>query len=313
MDAQQRLLVERSEEAISDGLDLYRWCFANIEKLPRHRLDLGRRYELANTAEGFFGECAMGGRKESVMGARQDVEFGRIEGRDAAARLREYVLRDLLETGHWTYPDGKPGGFAMSRLVCRPAAGDARVFAPAERAGAVDWRELGPKYRWVLLRVDLHDFIMPMGPFEKKLEEAACVVAHPDFIRVLEKPAPGCDLEVTVGYPFIRFAPIPNFFGFGPGKFHMAIKSFSFFLEPGGNVRARMYFAAAPRCGKVFDFGPSIPDPVYGGADLLGKLGLIDAGKFHDKTDLGMLAQHCRVHQAFMEGAAKIFKARMAG
>ena len=64
-----------------------------------------------------------------------------------------------------------------------------------------------------------------------------------------------------------------------------------------------MDFAAAPRCQKVFDFGKSIPDPVYGGASVVQALtmGMWNAQKFHDKTDSGMLEQHARVHQALLE------------
>jgi hypothetical protein len=57
------------------------------------------------------------------------------------------------------------------------------------------------------------------------------------------------------GYPFIDFAPIPNFFGFGPGKFDWAIKTFSFLLRDNNEVRCDMEFIAGARAKKVFDFG----------------------------------------------------------
>jgi hypothetical protein len=70
-----------------------------------------------------------------------------------------------------------------------------------------------------------------------------------------------------------------------------------------------MDFAAGARPCKVFDIGKRIPCPLYGGVDLLQKfsLGLYKARKFHDWMDGAMVAQHGRVHQALMEGAAKIF------
>ncbi len=315
LDSHDRMLIDRTEEAIPAGLDLFHWCFERIESMPRPPLDLGRAWRLSNTAEAVFGEASVGGRVQSVMGTRQFVRFSRIDGSGAGNRLRDFVLKEFLERAHWTNDNGAPGGFTFHRLLYRGADGGYGKFAGAESSGAVDWRELGPKYQWVLLRVDVNDFVLPMGPFEKKLDEAACVVPHPAFMREVENPSAGYDLEVTVGYPFIRFAPIPNFFGFGPGKFDIAVKVFSFLLKPSGDIDCRMYFVAAPRCQKVFDFGPSIPDPVYGGAALLRAIsfGLFDEKAFHDKVDGGMLAQHSRVHQVLIEGTEKVFREWLGG
>ncbi len=310
MNDQDRFLVERSEEAIRDGGQLFQWCFDHVEKMPRVPLDLGKRYRLPNIQEAFFGELSINGQPTSVMGTRQQSEFGRIEGSGAGGRLRAFVHREFLERGYFTHPDGQPGGFEFHRTVFQDPSGAYGTFEGVGRNGAIDWNDLPSRFRWVLLRVDIHDFVMEMGPFKKKLKEAACVVAHPAFTRTIIDPEPGYELEVTVGYPFAKFAPIPNIFGFGPGKFDTAVKTYSFLLTPTQDVHVRMYFAAAPRCQRVFDFGPSAPDPVYGGARLLRKLsfGKFDEDAFHRKLDSGMLIQHCRVHQSFIEGAEKAFK-----
>src|SRR5262249_24329709 len=126
--------------------------------------------------------------------------------------------------------------------------------------GCIDWRQLGKEYDWVLLTVQIYDFVMNFGPFTARLKEAACVSPHRDFVHIVERPAPGYALEVSVGYPFIAYAPIPNFFGFGPGKFGIANKLFSFLVTDQKELRVIMNFAAAPRCRKVFDFGKNIPD-----------------------------------------------------
>jgi hypothetical protein len=156
---------------------------------------------------------------------------------------------------------------------------------------------------------------MKFGPFVKRFNEAACVVAHSDFVHVVPNPLPGYKLEVAVGYPFVEYAPVPNHFGFGPGKFKSAVKLYSFFLTETNKVEVRMDFAAAPRCQKVFDFGKRIPDPVYGGARILSwlTLGLWNAQALHDRLDRGMVAQHARVHQSLMEGVANIWQTRVAG
>ena len=54
-----------------------------------------------------------------------------------------------------------------------------------------------------------------------------------------------------------------------------------------------------------------IPDPLYGTADALQLLsfGLFDAKWVREMGDLEMATQHSRVHQALMEGSAKVFRA----
>ena len=56
-------------------------------------------------------------------------------------------------------------------------------------------------------------------------------------------------------------------------------------------------------------FGKRIPDPVYGGAGLISRLslGLWKADPLHNRLDTQMLTQHCRVHQALMEGLQPIW------
>ena len=152
---------------------------------------------------------------------------------------------------------------------------------------------------------------MYFGPIKKVLKEAVAVVQHPDFVHVVPNPKPGYKLEVAIGYPFINFAPVPNFFGFGPGKFDWAIKTFSFLLRDNNEVRCDMEFVAGARAKKVFDFGEYFPDPVYGTSDALEffTLGLYKSQPFHDIVDGYMAVEHAHVHQALMEGSAKIFAA----
>src|ERR1700757_4573206 len=115
----------------------------------------------------------------------------------------------------------------------------------------MDWRELGSRYAWILMTVHIHDFVVQMGPWQKRFKEAAYVVPHAGSARVTANPSPEVLLEVSIGYPFVDVAPLHNFFGFGPGKFGAAVKLFSFLLTRQGEVRVRMIFAAAPRSRKV--------------------------------------------------------------
>ena len=58
-----------------------------------------------------------------------------------------------------------------------------------------------------------------------------------------------------MAWKFIDFAPIPNYFGFGPGKFDWAVKTFSFLLRDNNEVRCDMDFVAGARAGVLHVHG----------------------------------------------------------
>jgi hypothetical protein len=306
--AQERFLVGKTEEAIFDGVQLERWCRDPKRQIREFQLNLNKQYNLTNKAVGYFGEVPMNGKQVSVMGVLQYVEFGKVGGANPERQLLDFVLGEFLPRAHWTYPDGYRGGFDIEQSIYRDVKGNYGLFPQDLRKGCIDWRKLGTEYTWSMLTVQIHDFVMQFGPYLKRFKEAACVVMHPDFVHITENPGKGLKLEITVGYPFVEFAPIPNNYGFGPGKFGSAVKLYTFQLTEANDIKVVMDFAAAPRCSRVFDFG-KIPDPVYGGAALLRRLtfGLWDDQPFHDKLDAGMVTQHARVHQALMEGSAKVW------
>jgi hypothetical protein len=306
-----RFLVGKTYDALDDGLELERWCRDPNRKIDEFLLDLKRPYALPNRAFGYFSDVKIGSKTKSVIGVRQEVEFGTAKGPDPEEQLKRFVLGTFLPTAHWTRSDGLQGGFTYEQLLYCTADGTLGRYPDHERATVQDWTLIGTRYRWSLFTVFLHDFVVKFGPLTKQFQEAATLVQHPDFIHIVERPAPGYKLEVAIGYPFIDYAPIPNYFGFGPGKFDWAVKLFSFLLSDDNRVRCNMDFAAGARPKKVFEFGEHVPCPLYGTAAALQAIsfGVFDARKFHDWMDGGMVAQHARVHQSLMEGAAKIFAA----
>jgi hypothetical protein len=306
----ERLLIEKSEQAIQEGRQLERWYREQEPGLRFFPLNLKNSYRLPNRAEGFFSGLSISGASRSVMGCRQEVQFGRFPGEATAARLEEFVLQEFQSRAHWSCPDGALGGFTFEKTLYRDPSGDYQRFAGEAQSGPVDWSLLGRRYGWVLLTVHIHDFFVHMGPWKKRLREAAYVVPHPDFVHLKRNPSRDCVLEASIGYPFVDVAPHTNMFGFGPGKFGAAVKLFSFFLSPANDLRARMVFAAAPRARKVLDFGRRLPDPVYGGAELLRylSLGLVQPQAIHDRMDTQMLVVHCQVHQTLMDGVEKVWR-----
>jgi len=307
----ERSLVEKTEAALVDGLQLERWTRDPNRKIDEHVLNLNREYDLPNKAFGYLADVKISGKTLTALGARQEVEFGKITRPDPEHCLKDFVLRLFLNTAHWTYDDGAQGGFTFKQMLYCTADGRYGRYPDDQLTEPRDWNLIGPKYRWSLVTIYLHDFVVMLGPIKKVLSEAVSVVQHPDFIHIVENPKPGYKLEVAFGYPFIEYAPVPNYFGFGPGKFNWAVKTFSFLLRDNNEVRCDMDFVAGARAKKVFDFGKYIPDPLYGTSDALEflTLGIYKTQPFHDFMDLQMSTQHCRVHQALMEGSAKVFAA----
>ena len=300
----QEFLAARTDEAVHDGQQLLRWCRETNLDAMAFPLDLGKPFRLANRATGYFGSVAINGKTESVMGCRQRVDFGAAAKSVTREDVIDFMAGEFLPRAHWTNPEGAPGGFTIVQDVYRDASGSLGVFDKGEQQGCLDWRRLGNEFQWVLLTVEIHDFVMEMGPFKKRFREAACVSPHSAFMSSAENPAPGVAFEYSVGYPFVKFAPVPNVFGFGPGKFGVAIKLYKMQLHTDGRVGVQMDFAAAPRCPKVFDFGDAWPDPVYSLGRAFEKLtfGMWKFQPMRDKMESQMLAQHSRVHQSLMDG-----------
>ena len=307
-------LINLVEAARRDGTVLERWCALRGDGRTEFALDLGQNFALPNRAEGYFGTITLQDGERSVMGVRQYVEFASVSKRqDAKQLLKDFVLGEFLSRSHWTNPDDTPGGFDIKKTLYETMDGRQGKFPESESVGAMDWRDIGSRYRWVLLTIRLNDFAVSMGPVTKRLEEAVCVTPRSEFLHIIENPTAEYALQVSIGYPFIEYAPIPNLLGFGPGKFGIAIKLFSFFLTHDNRIRVTMDFAAAPRAQKIFDLWGL--DPIYGGADLLDKmtLGLIDSAPLHDMMDKVMLAKHCHVHQKLMDGTARIWEDWLEG
>jgi len=301
-----RFLVRKCEAAARDGIALGQWCRRGGGSRTRFGLELDRTFALPNCADGYFDTIVLNGVARSVMGCRQFIEFGRVSRRhDAASLLKEFVLGEFLSRAHWINHDGEPGGFGIERSLYQTIDGEYGKFDDSETSGAMHWQDVGTRFRWVLLTIRLHDFRLNLGPVSRRMAEAVCVTPRPEFVRVIDHPTPDHLLEVSIGYPFIDHAPIPNFFGFGPGKFGTAVKLFSFHLTRDYRIRVVVEFAAAPRAQKVFDLWGL--DPVYGGAALASSLtlGLFDPEPIHERMDTGMLVQHCHVHQTLMDGAAR--------
>jgi hypothetical protein len=307
--AQDHFLIERCEEARRDGLQLLRWMRQPDGSPSFFPIQLKKQFRLPYRNHGFFGVAEINGKQQSVMGTCQDVDFGSVPYPNAAQLISEFVLGHFLKLAHWKNPDGTVGGFTVEQELFRKIDGGHQRFSQDSKLGCIDWRNLGRLYAWVLVTIYINDFALEFAGIKKRLRQALCAVLSEEFVRIQQSPTGEYETQVSIAYPVVRYAPIPSYFGHAPGKFQVAVKSFSFLLTHRNEIKVRMEFASSPRCEKVLDVGKHWPDPIFGGARLLHKLRLLrDPQPFHDYLEGKMLGVHCAVHQAFIEGVETVWR-----
>jgi hypothetical protein len=291
-------LGRRCELAIAEGLQLQQWTDALDESVTPFALAVDRG-ALDHRAEGFFGEVEIDGAPRSLMGCRQRLSISGDGAPRTAGELRDFAFADLLGRASWNRPDGRKGGFGVRGLI---AAGRGPDQALRTLDKALDWRQLGTEAAWAAISIELHDFHLQFGRLGFPVRQQVYVVQHPRFVREVACPSPTVLHRITLGYPFVPFAPLRNRFGYGPGKFGAALKLFSFSLTADHRIAVEMIFVAAPRCEKVLDFGGF--DPISACLPALERLTFraASARSVMDRIETQMLLTHCAVHHGFIAG-----------
>jgi hypothetical protein len=217
----------------------------------------------------------------------------------------------------WTHPDGLPGGFGyfpLLRKECR--SGRVVAFGDPGRASELDLSRVGTDYDWVTLKVEIYDFVRcvpAMRPHVKTLsrfiKEAAYITACSDFMQCHFPDGEKIAEECGLGYAFLPAVVHPNPFGYGPGRFGVALKLFRFAVLQNGDFEVSMIFLSVPRSTAVLYLWGL--DPVYGTARLLDfltfrRLGILRG--LQDRLDRQFLTQHGVVHQSAIEGLRRTWE-----
>lgn len=302
-----------------NGVEMLAWwksTFSEHQVKKFHLVEGGK----TTTMQGFYDDLSINGASTSVMGCLQSFRFPRAAkpSSDPGGSLDSFVHGDYFRVCRWKHEDGLPGGFGYQALLYKEKATGAYAAFPRSEDFCIDLSLVGKQYEWVLLQVDIFDFVRsfpPLKRFAKTLsriiKESAYIVVHEDFMRGTFPPAEGVRVERGLGYSFVPALVHSNFFGFGPGRFGTALKLFRFGLTNQEEMQIDLAFVVAPRSQKVLYLRGF--DPVYTIINLLdtvtfGKLGLRQ--RAHDRLDFIMLRQHGQVHQNFIEGLSKALEAR---
>jgi hypothetical protein len=283
---EQEAVLDSAELYLARGLELKRWwerthaanCFAQ-------RFPLSTSYNRPDRSFGFFDVARVDGREMPVLGNFQTLFYDQPKSptadKAAAARwmrdqVREFVLHYFMRISYFRQPEAyvpvagqqppplllrplslcpeeNPSfvGFGFSQLFFkRSDNGEIGAFPEAMRYAMVDLREIGPKYLWTLLHVDIFDFnfaYQPLGPGTPSLtfplEEGSYLIMDRSFVVDEEEPEPGVLGRYGFGYAFIK-NPVPGLIAYGPGEFEAAIETITFTVRHDGKVRADAAFVA---------------------------------------------------------------------
>lgn len=250
--------------------------------------ELAFTHNRPDTSFGFFDTArvdgaASDGSELPVLGNFQrqfyDQPKSGVDSASSAARhidrqLREFVLRYFLRvadhrapqpytTGQprppfvlspfsWCFRDEAPRrGFGYSQLYYK-RSDDGRVgkFPREERAAVVDLREIGRRFDWIVVRVNIFGFSFSYAPFgdaspslRLPLAEHSLLVLAPPFV-VDERQRSGDELgHYGLGYAFVP-NPQKGLLAWGPGKFDAGFQTIDFHVMDDGRIRVTMVFVA---------------------------------------------------------------------
>jgi hypothetical protein len=316
---QDRILIEKSEQALRQGGQLLSWWRDASASGSLKIFPLMPNADPNLIMEGFLDHTVIDGKLTPSMGVLQTIRFKLASPSGPPSTLKHFVNTELLSVGHWQNPDGLPGGFGFSVHHYKTKdKGEYGRFPTPTDTKSVDLGQIGKLYEWIMIQVDLNDFVRSFAPLRRYVKqlariirEAAYLVLSEDFMHNLFPAIADKRAQTDLGYAFAPATVYPNFFGFGPGRFGAAVKLFRFGLIEGGVLQVDMAFLLAPRSEKVFYLWGF--DPVYSTVNLLHALTLGKRNikqRAHDKLDLVMLRQHGHVHENFVFGLRKIMETR---
>ena len=249
---------------------------------------LSTSYHRPDASFGFFDVATVQGREMPIMGNYQSLLYDQPKSpgadRGLAARylrdqMHEFVLRYFMRISSFRQPQafvpvsGVPQpppprllqpfslcfeetpaavgsvGFGFSQLFFKRADnGEIGAFPETIQKAIVDLREIGPKYRWTLLYVDIFDFNFKLQPFGPEtpslvfpLPEGSYLIMDRAFVTHEDDPAPGVLGRFGFGYSFIK-NPSPSVIAYGPGEFDAAIELINFTIYADGRVRSEAIF-----------------------------------------------------------------------
>jgi hypothetical protein len=296
LNAEDQAILDNVPAAIAQGRDLKAW-WERARKIPEllGRFPVSRQFHQPNVNFGFLHDAVLRAGVLPVAGVTQDQLFdfpkvpAGMSGRDpqwVRDQAREFMMRYFMRLTYTAVPNLVPQGpekqppRALAPLSrCGPGgaksygwgyeqwyyqlagSGEIGKFPDSQRYQTIDLREIGPKYSWVVFKIDIFhfDFTIPPVPTGPQLQipmpQPVYAVCTPDFVVNQENPRPGVLGEYGYGYSVV---PNPNYktlFAAGPSKITNTIETLHLRVLDTGEVRAHMDFVT-PQPPQILEFKP---------------------------------------------------------
>jgi hypothetical protein len=282
-----RAIIRRAEEALADGRALKLWQERKQAAWERgdaaggyeESYELLREFNPADYSFAFLDEAQLDGRVLPVMGSVDDTLYDQPKQagpRGVQDEFREFVLRYFMRVSAYQPPAAyitprqrPPYTKYLRRLSWCPENRDTRIgfgfsqcyyklrdsgavgqFPEEQRQRIVDLREIGTKYEWVVLKVQILQFNVSFrllgsdaASLVVPLAEASYLAVSRDFISDEDNPEPGVLGHYGFGYAFVKNLE-EGLFGYGPGEFDAAIQLIDFRVLESGQIRSNLVFVA---------------------------------------------------------------------
>ena len=252
------VLVAAADDSLARGTALKSW----FDQKDAHnsfteRFELIRSYDPDDRTFGYFDTAQINEGAFNVMGVFEEMPFDcpkTVAGDGPNQQIREFVMRYFLRSTSYTVPvpagrafNEPPGliaglffgktntalrGFGYTQQYYKTLGGNIGKFALEDQHAVVDLRMLGTKFEWIILQVQIFDFVVPFKPLGENLPQISIPLQEQTYVVISKNfvvDRPEAD-EYGLGYAILKGSTDSpdSLFAYGPGRFQLGFQTIHF-------------------------------------------------------------------------------------
>ena len=281
---EDRLILDRVEGALTDGVALKNWWEQRYPDGFARKFELERVFNRPAKSFGFFDQVSLARGTLPVMGNFQQMFYDQTRtpsnlNRQGAEwmrdQIREFVLHYFMRISAFRQPEvyiesGRPvvpryleplswcpqentlrQGFGFKQYYYKlRESGRIGKFSEAEETAIVDLRDIGPTYEWIVVKVRIFDFSFTFQPFGSNGPALSVPLTEESYLVIshdfiLNQNNPSTESLGRYGLGYAFIKdPTEGLLQYGPGQFRAAIELINFEVSKLGEVCVNMIFVA---------------------------------------------------------------------
>jgi len=281
---EDRLILDRVEGALADGVALKGWWEQTFPDGFAHKFELERVFNRPAESFGFFDQVPLASGILPVMGNFQQMFYDQSRtpanlNRQGAEwmrdQIREFVLHYFMRISAFRQPEvyvdpERPvvpryleplswcpqentlrQGFGFKQYYYKlRESGRIGKFSEAEQSAIVDLREIGPTYEWIVVKVQIFDFSFTFQPFGSNGPALSVPLTEDSYLVlsrdfILNQDNPSTESLGRYGFGYAFIRnPTEGLLQYGPGEFRAAIELINFEVSKLGQICVNMIFVA---------------------------------------------------------------------